>query len=187
MSDTLPTKKTTAPAVQPPHSSSPLHIRGHQFSPYPAPIAASRDPHLATASRQVYIYPSSSRHITFPLVIYTAAERANQSGTWPACHVAIAPHNAKPIDVEESLAPKGSQLVVVARLSKSKKTAPLSNFEDIDELREALIQLEIWDKPEPEKPAKNGNGHVNGNGHAANGADGAVKGGVSGKKRRGKT
>ncbi|KAI4859864.1 hypothetical protein F4820DRAFT_453459 [Hypoxylon rubiginosum] len=186
MSGTQHTKHSIAPPVQRPSSSS-LHIDdGQLYSPY----ARFADRHLATACRQIYIYPNV-RHITFPLVYYTAAERTKDATSWPACYVAMAPHTAKPADFEESLAPKDSQLEILARLVNSHRTTPLSSFKDIDEMREASIQLEIWDKLEPEESAKNGNGNESGNGNGSrngsgNAANGAVKGGASGKKGRGK-
>lgn len=155
MSDTRPSPddKTAASSaaryyylVPPAYLPLPQHV---SFGPS---HATPKHPQLATTYPAIYIYPNSSHHITFPLVNHTAAERAKHANSSrPACYVAIAPHSAKPVDFEESLAPKDSGLVVVARLSKSQKTAPLTSFKDIDKLREVSIQLEIWDKDELEE------------------------------------
>ncbi|KAI1758851.1 hypothetical protein GGR53DRAFT_471934 [Hypoxylon sp. FL1150] len=130
-----------SPSYIPLHLNSPQHV---SFGPSFA--AAPGDPHLAATYPAIYIYPNSSHHITFPLVNHAAAERAKHTSLGPVCYVAIAPHSAKPVDFELSLAPRDSGLVVLARLAKSQRTASLSSFRDIDKLREVTIQLEIWDK-----------------------------------------
>ncbi|KAI1769940.1 hypothetical protein F4818DRAFT_434787 [Hypoxylon cercidicola] len=164
MSHMLPTDDSIAPAVQ---YHNPRHL------------------HLTKNCPEIYIYPNSSHHITFPVVSYAAADRAKQPLSLPACYLAIAPHSATPFDFEESLAPKDSHRMVVARLSKSKKTAPLSDFKDIEELRAVSIQLEIWDKDESGASARNGNGAANkaGRGSVSNGG---VVNGAQGNKGRGK-
>ncbi|KAI2465633.1 hypothetical protein F4781DRAFT_19930 [Annulohypoxylon bovei var. microspora] len=110
------------------------------------PVAVSTGPHPEMTYPEVYVYPSTSHHITFPVVNYTAKQRAQSASPWPACYLAISPPCAKPADFEAALSPRGSGLITVARLSKTKKTAPLNTFRDVEELRKNSIQLEVWDE-----------------------------------------
>ncbi|KAI0834225.1 hypothetical protein F5Y06DRAFT_173339 [Hypoxylon sp. FL0890] len=117
------------------------------------PLAAT-----TMAYPEVYIYPGTSHHITFPVVDYSTRQRVEKQGPWPACFLAISPECSKPADFEATLCPQGSKLIVVARLSRTKKTAPLSAFKDADELRRDSIQLEIWDEDAAKPNTKNGHG-----------------------------
>ncbi|KAI1374787.1 hypothetical protein F4677DRAFT_156089 [Hypoxylon crocopeplum] len=94
---------------------------------------------------EIYIYPNSAPHIVFPVVNYSAAERNRNPSAWPTCYLAISPQNAKPADFEAALSPKGSKLMSVARLLKTRMTAPISSFRDAQDLRKDSIQLEVWD------------------------------------------
>ncbi|KAI0180767.1 hypothetical protein GGR52DRAFT_521603 [Hypoxylon sp. FL1284] len=128
------------------HPHPPLHIHEDQQSIDDLQLAASTHDQQNMAYREIYIYPNSSLHITFPVVDYTAGRRAPSSPPRPpTCYMAIAPPGAKPIDIQESLAPEDSRRTVLARLFQTGRTAPLSKFEDIAQLRAASIQLEIWD------------------------------------------
>ncbi|KAI1396677.1 hypothetical protein F4819DRAFT_491284 [Hypoxylon fuscum] len=166
-------KNGNAAKVQKHQQQQQQQPNGPPFAAAAAAAAASAHPHPAMAYPEIYVYPHASHHLTFPVVDYTAAQRRAQQhpSSWPACYLAIAPHCARPADVEASLAPRGSRLVAVARLAKSKKTAPLARFQDIDDLREAAVQLEVWDEdaakvPGPGPvPVKGGGGDGDGHGH----------------------
>ncbi|KAI1409984.1 hypothetical protein F5Y13DRAFT_168715 [Hypoxylon sp. FL1857] len=142
------------------------------------PLAATTIPRPEMAYPEVYIYPSSSHHITFPVVNYSSRQRVDKQAPWPACYLAISPQCAKPADFEAALCPRGSGLMVVARLSKTQKTAPLSSFRDAGELRRDSIQLEVWDVDTTKTHAKNDHGSETeaGIGSSSNGAEiGAAK------------
>ncbi|OTA96649.1 hypothetical protein M434DRAFT_372931 [Hypoxylon sp. CO27-5] len=121
------------------------------------PLAVTTTPRPEMAYPEVYIYPSTSHHITFPVVDYSSRQRTEKHAPWPACYLAISPPCSKPADFEAALCPQGSKLIAVARLSKTKKTAYLSAFKDAEELRRESIQLEVWDE-DAAKDAKNGLG-----------------------------
>ncbi|KAI1106416.1 hypothetical protein F4804DRAFT_330403 [Jackrogersella minutella] len=123
-----------------------------------SPLAVSTLPHPEIAYPEVYIYPGTSHHLTFPVVNYSAKQRAQTSSPWPVCYMAISPQCAKPADFEAVLSPLGSGLITVARLSTTKKTAPLAEFRDAEELRGLSIQLEVWDEDAAKTPAKDGDG-----------------------------
>ncbi|KAI0133361.1 hypothetical protein F4776DRAFT_625273 [Hypoxylon sp. NC0597] len=128
-------------------------------------------PRPEMAYPEVYIYPNTSHHITFPIVDYSSRRRDEKEARWPACYLAISPPCSKPADFEAALCPPGSKLIVVARLSKTKKTAPLSSFKNINELRRDSVQLEVWDEGAA-KDVKNGHGSETkaGVGNRSNGA-----------------
>ncbi|KAI1480796.1 hypothetical protein F4774DRAFT_71406 [Daldinia eschscholtzii] len=113
--------------------------------------------HPEMAYPEIYIYPKKS-HITFPVVNYSAACRVQNRSSWPVCYLAISPKFAEPTDFEEALSPPGSGLAVVARLSKTQKTAPLRMFRDAAELRKESIQLEVWDENAIRVPGKRDHG-----------------------------
>ncbi|KAI1214361.1 uncharacterized protein F4807DRAFT_456001 [Annulohypoxylon truncatum] len=106
-------------------------------------VSPSPNPQLGP---NIYVYPNSSHHLTLPVVNYTAKQRAERTVPWPACSMAIYPPCAQPADFEAALSPPGSGFITVARLSKTKKTAPLSTFKDVEDLRKQSIQLEVWDQ-----------------------------------------
>ncbi|KAI0885100.1 uncharacterized protein GGS22DRAFT_188388 [Annulohypoxylon maeteangense] len=109
------------------------------------PVTVSPFPRQDMAYPEVYVYPSTSHHITFPVVNYTSKQRAQGTSPWPSCYIAISPQCAKPVDFQAALSPPGSGCITVARLVKTKKTASLSTFKDAEELRNNSIQLEVWD------------------------------------------
>ncbi|KAI1456498.1 hypothetical protein F4805DRAFT_475839 [Annulohypoxylon moriforme] len=110
------------------------------------PVTVSPFPDQDTAYPEVYVYPSASHHITFPVVDYTTKRRSHGTSAWPACYLAISPQCAKPADFEAVLSPPGSGTIMAARLLHTKKTMPLSAFKDAEELRKSSIQLEVWDE-----------------------------------------
>ncbi|KAI0598671.1 hypothetical protein F4775DRAFT_553837 [Biscogniauxia sp. FL1348] len=110
------------------------------------PAASPATPPLV--AHEVYVYPWSVSHISFPIVDYSKGRRAHHSSLWPACYMAIAPNCATCQDVEAVLAPDTSNLVVIARTSPRGEGRPLRSFRDIIELRSQAFQLEIWDEEE---------------------------------------
>ncbi|KAI1506424.1 hypothetical protein F5X99DRAFT_364167 [Biscogniauxia marginata] len=98
------------------------------------------------ATQEVYVYPRSTPHISFPIVDYTKETRARHSSPWPVCYMAVAPNCATCRDVEEALAPRASGLVAIARTSTSGGGKPIQSFPDIMGLRNGSFQLEIWDE-----------------------------------------
>ncbi|KAI1471044.1 uncharacterized protein F4812DRAFT_164547 [Daldinia caldariorum] len=117
------------------------------------PLVVPPPHHTEMAYPEIYIYPKKS-HITFPVVNYSSASRVQNRSSWPVCYLAISPKFAEPADFEEALSPPGSGLAVVARLSKTQKTAPLRMFRDASELRKESIQLEVWDESAIKVPGK---------------------------------
>ncbi|KAI1800735.1 hypothetical protein F4811DRAFT_495308 [Daldinia bambusicola] len=133
-------------------SDSDFQPRHHNSPPLVVPLPQHHH-HPEMAYPEIYIYPKKS-HITFPVVNYSAASRAQNRSSCPVCYLAISPEFAEPTDFEEALSPPGSGLAVVARLSKTQKTAPLRMFRDAAELRKESIQLEVWDESAIKVPGK---------------------------------
>ncbi|KAI8958856.1 hypothetical protein F5Y11DRAFT_334777 [Daldinia sp. FL1419] len=127
----------------------------HHQSPLPVAPPQLR---AGMAYPEIYVYPGKSHHITFPVVNYSTAYRAQNRSSWPACYLAISPQCAEPADFEAALSPPGSGLVVVARLSKTQKTSPLGKFRDAADLRKDLMQLEVWDEDAIQSPPKRNQG-----------------------------
>ncbi|KAI1488928.1 hypothetical protein F5X96DRAFT_45718 [Biscogniauxia mediterranea] len=119
----------------------------HRSPEVPAVVSPATPP---LAAHEVYVYPWSVSHISFPIVDYSKGRRAHHSSLWPACYMAIAPNCATCQDVEAVLAPDASDLVVIARTSPRGEGRPLRSFRDIIELRSQAFQLEIWDEEEEE-------------------------------------
>ncbi|KAI1389179.1 uncharacterized protein F4822DRAFT_429792 [Hypoxylon trugodes] len=169
--DPEPQKKQKQPST-PPTASDSL---------YPRP--ASMD------YPDVYVYPKSVRHITFPVVDYSAGRQkrsppdqqagSSSSASRPSCYIAISPDCARPTDFEAALCPKGSSLIVVARLWRTQRTERLSMFDDVDDLREASIQLEVWDE-DATKDYTNGN-------DTRNTSNGSKNGASKNKNKKGRT
>ncbi|KAI5928196.1 hypothetical protein F4810DRAFT_647432 [Camillea tinctor] len=100
----------------------------------------------SVTAEQIYVYPWSVPHISFPIVDHTKERRAHHSSSWPACYMALAPNCATCHDIEAVLAPAASNLVVIARTTPRSEGRRLSSFKDLMELREECFQLEIWDE-----------------------------------------
>ncbi|KAF3070399.1 hypothetical protein GL218_00249 [Daldinia childiae] len=118
------------------------------------PLAIPPHLHPGMTYPEIYVYPGKSHHITFPVVNYSSAYQAQNRSSGPGCYLAISPQCAKPADFEAALTPPGSGLAIVARLSKTQRTAPLGVFRDAAEIRKDSIQLEIWDEDTIKVPAK---------------------------------
>ncbi|KAI2632637.1 hypothetical protein GGS26DRAFT_591077 [Hypomontagnella submonticulosa] len=116
---------------------------------------SSGSTHQQETFPEVHVYPSSLRHIHFPVVNYTSAERVKDKTSWPKCYMAIALPSSKMSDFAAALAPPGSGHVVVARVHKTKITEPLTNFRTADKLFKESIQLEVWDENVPSVLALN--------------------------------
>ncbi|KAI2610806.1 uncharacterized protein GGS25DRAFT_519103 [Hypoxylon fragiforme] len=120
----------------------------------PTQVPAPQPRYAEMLYPEIYIYPLSAPHITFPVVNYSVltSHRPHQPPPRPArrptCYLAICPPCTRPADIAAALTPPGSGCVVVARLSKTKTTAPLSAFGGVEELRREAIQLEVWGKGE---------------------------------------
>ncbi|KAI2784142.1 hypothetical protein F4815DRAFT_456970 [Daldinia loculata] len=127
-------------------------------TPQLPPLAMPPHLHPGMAYPEIYVYPGKSHHITFPVVNYSTAYQAQNRSSGPGCYLAISPQCAKSADFEAALTPPGSGLVVVARLSKTQRTAPLGVFRDAAELRKDSIQLEVWDEDAIKIPEKKGHG-----------------------------
>ncbi|KAI2616228.1 hypothetical protein GGR54DRAFT_641652 [Hypoxylon sp. NC1633] len=183
-------KQTTA---KPDPSPQPTQKSQRSGSATPPPY-----PRPGMLQTEVYVYPRTSHHLTFPVVNYSAAHREAHPSSWPTCYLAISPQCALPADFEATLAPAGSGLVAVARLSRTRMIAPFADFKSIQELRRDSIQLEVWDEPagdddrgEVEIGREIGNGNGNGkgnrnrnrNGGEAGVANGGMGGAASRKKK----
>ncbi|KAL7623678.1 hypothetical protein AAE478_005230 [Parahypoxylon ruwenzoriense] len=162
----------------------------------PQPAAMAVQPQPVIEYPEIYIYPESLHHITFPVVNYSGRQSPNFPPSpcpprpaqaprpqWPTCYLAISPPYARPSDFEAALAPAGYGLVVAARLAHTSRTARLSEFRDAEELRQHAIQLEVWDEEDAIKEASL-SGHAADVGRAGPGP-GAVRDGAQKKKKKG--
>ncbi|KAI1084618.1 hypothetical protein F5B20DRAFT_213017 [Whalleya microplaca] len=96
----------------------------------------------------IFVYPTSEVHLILPVVNHTASMRAQYGSPMPVCHMAVAPGCAKPQDFEKAMAPAGSGHIVLVRLLVNNETLPLNRFQTATEIRDAALQLEVWDDPE---------------------------------------
>ncbi|OTA99871.1 hypothetical protein M426DRAFT_247561 [Hypoxylon sp. CI-4A] len=123
-----------------------LKKQQRRASSNPVTVSNCSHPHQAMAYPEIYVHPSTTEHVTLPVVNYSTALHTQHPQAWPVLSLAVAPQCSKPQDFEAALCPEGAGLVAVARVAKTKKTMPLSAFRDLDELRRDLIQLEVWDE-----------------------------------------
>ncbi|CAJ2512012.1 Uu.00g076370.m01.CDS01 [Anthostomella pinea] len=120
--------------------------------------------HQSMAMKEIYVYPWSLSHISFPVVDHSTRRRDPLAPQRPTCSMAVAPECATVQDIKATLAPHGSDLVVYARLSAAGETAPIDNFANITDLREGSLQLEVWDCDAVDESAKAGMNGVGGRG-----------------------
>ncbi|KAI0901175.1 hypothetical protein F4806DRAFT_492063 [Annulohypoxylon nitens] len=144
------------------HMAESVH---REHSNQQSPVITSSPPYSTEPSstqeemENVYIYPQASHHFVIPVVNYTAKKRAEGFARLPACATATAPHIATLADFETVLSPPGSGFIAVARLTKTKKTVPLSSFKNVEDLMKKSIQLEIWDEGVDKVSVITGNYH----------------------------
>ncbi|KAI0124809.1 hypothetical protein BJ170DRAFT_597664 [Xylariales sp. AK1849] len=93
---------------------------------------------------QVYVYPRSLPHLSFPIVDYST-NRSSGAPAWPHFYVAIVPNCATLNDLRTTLSPKGSGTFLSARSLDNGQNVEISIFADVTELRCNTIQLEVRD------------------------------------------
>ena len=92
----------------------------------------------------VYIFPKSMMQVSFPVVDYSPEGRASGSA-WPRCYMAFTSGCAKPEDIVATLAPPGSGLTVMARLTDL-ATSALNGFRDASDILRNSLQLEVCEE-----------------------------------------
>ena len=137
------------------------------------------DTHKATTSTagyqpqtapDVYIFPKAMVQVSFPVVDYGPEGGPAPGSAWPRCYMAFTSGCAKPEDIVANLAPPGSGLTVLARLTDL-STSPLDGFRDASDIRSNSHQLEIYEKYAP-KHASAHRREANGHGGCAYGCSG---------------
>ncbi|KAK9414551.1 hypothetical protein SUNI508_11124 [Seiridium unicorne] len=108
-----------------------------------------------TSYPQIYVYPRSTTHVSFPVVDYSSSHWESET-PWPHCYMAIAPRSATVLDLKATLTPKGSDTQLTARSLDDGNSIDLASFYDITDLRCKIIQLEVRDTHTKEKSPAEG-------------------------------
>ncbi|KAI0007504.1 hypothetical protein F4779DRAFT_499929 [Xylariaceae sp. FL0662B] len=173
ISGSPPPKSAKAPTNKSSRAKPDSESQKPQFS-IPMPVPTYQRPHSGILYPDICVYPNSAVHLSFPVVNYSAAMRAQYDSPRPICYMAIAPSCAEPQDFEAAMAPPGSGLILLTRLLKNKQTARLSEFWTASELRDASLQLEVWDEVPRTAYAQKGSGT-----RAGSGSGGASEGPIA--------